>query len=444
MNFFKIFNLKVEKPSENDKDYSNKILPWGLHHNFNDYPVRLLKAITESPTASACMSTKTDYIRGGGFNIPNIEDIKVNNTEKFNSLHNSLSETVNKLKGIAIHVKRDLEGNIVELTKVSFEDCRLGIPNEKNEVNKIVYNPRWNQRDFKFDESIYYDLFTPDVNVYKERVITHQQSQTSKKVKDRKKYTGEIYWDCLKKDGYPYYPYAFSEYDIKAFETDSAFTDYDYNNIYNNFFLGGVFNVYGDPNEEIYEPYTYKDEFGKEIVDKRFVGTRGEIFNREMQGNFGGGENTGKWMVNWMQNEGQKLDVEPFPVNTNSDLFQSTQERLQNKISHITKVPPSLANIQVAGKLGDSQERLQQVEQLNTAVNIQQSVLQDAYNTLLPLHRNFSMLIKESIKIKKLNPFSFIPDKVWDAIPDADKRRYVSENYQINITEPLKPKENEL
>lgn len=433
MNFFKIFNLKVEKPSENDKDYSNKILLWGLSHNHNDYPIRLLKALTESPTAQAVMSKRISFIRGGGFNIPDIDNIKVNKDEKLNSFHNDNSQTVGKLKGVAIHVSRNLQGEITSLTKIPFEDCRLGIPNEDDEITKIVYNPRWEQREFKFNESKYYDIYTNDVAVFQERLIKWRESKEGSK---GKKYPGEIYWDCQKKDGYPYYPYPFSDYDIKAFETDSQFTSFDFNNIFNNFFLGGIINMYGDPNEKIYEPYPVTRNGITEFED-RFVGTRSEIVNKQFQDEFGGGDNAGKFMVNWIQNEGQKLDIAAFPSNTNSDLFQTTQARIWNKIALIIDVPNILANIETAGKLGANQEILNSIQLMNDSVTMQQSLLEDAYNTLLPKHVAFKGFLQgQTIAIKKKNPISFIPDKVWEVIPIDAKLKYVKENYDIDIEEP--------
>lgn len=426
---FKIIkNLLVEKPANNDKDLYNNILLWSSRNGINDYPTALLKAIAESPTASACMSTKVDYTRGSGFNIPDLEKIKVNQDEKLNSLHNGLAETVTKLRGIAIHVKRDLGGQIVSLTKVPFEDIRLKLPNDDNIVNKVIYNPRWDQREFKKSESIEYDLYTSDLQVYQKRVLAAKEKG--------EKYKGEIYWNCIKKDGFPYYPYPFSEFDIKAFETDGAFTNYDFNNIKNNFFLGGIINLYGDPYEVISEPYMYHDKSGNLVHGERELGTREELFNIEMQKRFSGDENAGSFMINWMKNENEKLDVAAFPSNTNSDLFEKTQDRIWNKISHITKVPTILANIQTAGKLGNSQEILNAIELINNSVTIQQSLLEEAYKELLPKHINFKGVMGISdVSIKRLKPINYIPDVLWQSIPDRAKRKYIKDNYDIDIDE---------
>lgn len=431
---FKIINtlkkaMKVEKPSERDKDRSANILRWDSWNGINDYPIIVLKAIHQSPVAKACMRTKTRFIRGSGFNIPDIESIKVNKEHTLSALHNGLSETVNKLKGIAIHVQRNIEGDIVQLTKMPFEDFRLSLPDEDGNINSIRYNPRWAQTEYKTDETIVYDLYTDNPVTYQKRLNTFRENNAGKK------YKGEIYWKYLSEDGFPYYPRPFSEYDLKAFNTDTAFTDFDYNNIFNNFFLGGIMNIYGDPNEIIKEKYYVSDGQGGHIEKERVLGTREELFNEEMQTNFGGGENTGKFMVHWKKVPDDNLEISAFPTNTNSDLFQQTQARVWNKGALITDVPNILANIETSGKLGNSQEILNAIELINDSVSIPQSLLEDAYNELLPKHILFKGKITENIVIKKSNPITFIPDKVWDAIPDKDKKQYVRENYNIDIEE---------
>lgn len=434
---FKIYNqikaLTVQKPSNIQEDRSNDIIVWDVGQiAYNAYPLRLLKSITESPTAHACLKTRQKYVMGSGFNIPTLHKIKVNKEDTFITFHRGLSETATKLHGIAIHVRRHPDGKIAEIRKMQFEDFRLKLPNEKNEVTKVIYNPRWEQTEFKRSESVEYDLYESDPLKWKEKYIAHIQDP-----KNKGKYSGEIYWDCIKKDGYPFYPYAFSEYDIKAFETDSQFTNFDYNNIYNNFLLGSIINVYGDPNERITESYqtNNKDELGNYIWEERFLGTRGELFDREMQKNFGGAENGGKTMVNWVQNEEQNLNISPFPTNTNSDLFQQAQDRSDVKISRITGVPNVLAHIQQAGKLGDNQEVLNAIQLINDSVDLEQDLLETAYNELLP--KSAFYLGTEEVKIKKRNPISFIPDQVWTIIPDKSKLKYISNNYDIEIDEEI-------
>ena len=75
---------------------------------------------------------------------------------------------------------------------------------------------------------------------------------------------------------------------------------------------------------------------------------------------------------------------------------------------------------------------------MNDSVTMQQSLLEDAYNTLLPKHIAFKDILQgQTIAIKKKNPISFIPDKVWEVIPTAAKIKYVKENYDIDIEENI-------
>lgn len=421
---FKFYNMKVEKPSEDDLDRSEGIINWGFVYGKNDYPNTLLRTIKQSPTANACMRTRRQYVQGSGVNIDDLINIPVNKEQRFKKLHNDLSETVSKMNGIAIHVKRKPNGEIAELKKIPFEDVRLGIPDDNQEVETIKYNPRWEQRDFKNYETKTYDLYTKDVAVFQKRLKEWNSNSNNK----GEKYPGEIYWDCIKNDGFPYYPFPFSDIDFKVFETDSAFRNFDFNNIKNNFLLSAIMNVYGDPQEAIYNTYTNRDN--EEV--KEYLGTKGELLNTEMQNSFGGDENPGTVLVSWYRNAEEKADIQAFPGNTNSDLFQETQDRLQNNISHICDVPNILANIETAGKLGGSQEKLEAIQLLNNSVNEQQELLEDAYNELIP---KMGFTFQEPIEITKLNPINFIPDKIWDAVPDKAKIKYIVKNFDIEIEE---------
>jgi hypothetical protein len=84
--------------------------------------------------------------------------------------------------------------------------------------------------------------------------------------------------------------------------------------------------------------------------------------------------------------------------------------------------------------MSGSQERLESIQLLNDDISIQHNLLEQAYNELLPKHILFKNIIADNeIVIKKKTPIAFLPDKVWDIIPDAAKLKYVAENYNIDI-----------
>jgi hypothetical protein len=403
---FKIFNLFRSIAPDKQKDNSQHILKWGKN---NDFPQQLLKTIYESHTASASLDTFIDFLEGDGISQPEIAKFKINKKQTLDELHSILCPDDGYMEGVAIAIKYNALGEKIELTHLPFENVRLGIPDDQGYISKIYYNPLYGDSDFKEKDTIIYDVYNPSIDV----VLSQAQAQGEK-------YHGQVFYFSHEKPLKRFYPEPFFYGGLKWFVIDNKIGIFHERNIDNNFLLSVLFKMVGDPDEAL-----ETDEDGK--VRK----TVGQAFDEFLSNEFSGAEKGGLVMALWAKVKDDFPEIVPFPSNTNHDLFITLQQLTIDNISISTKVPPILANIQVAGKLGSSQEIVNAIKLMYQRVNKKQRTLERIYKELLTNFKDAPNV--SELTIRNINPVEVVPPEVWSALTKEEQRQFVEANYDIEL-----------
>ncbi len=405
MSRFKIFNLFREKPPTGIVNNSKGILNWGP---CNDTPQKILKTIYESPTASACMDTFIDFLEGDGISQKELADFKINKVQTLDDLHSQITPDEGYLEGFAIAVKYNALGEKIELKHLPFESVRLGIPDDFGFISKIHYNPYYGTSDYKDEKTtIIYDVYNP-------KVVLEQFNEQGEK------YNGQVYFFSTEKPLKRFYPEPYFMAGLKWFVIDTKIGMFHERNIDNNFLLSVLFKMVGDP-----------DEASEVDKDGNITKTQGESFNNLMSNSFAGAEKGGMAMVLWSKIKDQFPEVEAFPNNTNHELFIALQQLTIDNISIITKVPPILANIQVSGKLGNSQEIVNSIKLMHQRVNKKQRVLERAYKELLTGFKGAPII--DQLTIRNINPVDIFPTEIWASLTLQEQRLYIESNFDIEL-----------
>ena len=142
MSWFKIYNL-WRQPAPKNSATVDKYLPYNsLDGGFDNFPLTWDKAIQESPSASSCLSTISDFIEGFGFSDTNLEKIVVNGKgETFWQIHHKTVKSFAEFEGFYWLLRFNALSGVTEWEVLPFENCRLGVPDDKGYISKIYYNP---------------------------------------------------------------------------------------------------------------------------------------------------------------------------------------------------------------------------------------------------------------------------------------------------------------
>jgi hypothetical protein len=369
-----------------------------------------MEAVYGSPTASACMDTYIDFLEGDGILQKELAEFKVNRNQTLDDLHHLVSHDEGYFEGFAILVKYNPMGEKISLENLPMESVRLGIPDDTGFISKIHYNPYFGTSDYKQSQTVIYNVYNPDKGVVMSQIRDQGEN-----------FKGQVYFFAHEKPFVRFYPEPFYSAGIKWFIIDGKIGVFHEKNIDNNFLLSVLIKMVGDPDEAL-----EKDKEGKVTL------TVGESFDKMLSKTFSGADKGGMVMVLWSKLKDQFPELQEFPSRTNHELFIALQQLTVDNISIATKVPPILANIQVSGKLGNSQEIVNSIKMMQGRVNKKQRALERIYKELLTGFKDVPANYNDLV-IKNVNIINMIPPEAWESLTTEEKRKFIENNYDIEL-----------
>lgn len=205
----------------------------------NLYPQNVRHIVLSSKTGSGCLERYTDYIEGRGIFSEALAGFAVNlDGQTLADLHTQESGDLAMLNGFAIHVNYDVEGRIVSLHHIPFENVRIMEPDAEGFVRKLAVHPDWSGKltrsgkNVKVTESTidYIDVFNPDPDIVRAQMQEAGGPQF---------YLGQIYY--YSREGYLQYPFARFHAALADLSTDEGLSNVMLRNVRNNFLPAGAF-----------------------------------------------------------------------------------------------------------------------------------------------------------------------------------------------------------
>lgn len=420
-------NLVRQEATPAQKDYWKHIIRYGDYDNF---PLRLARLVQNSPTASSCIDTKSDFIEGADFSDATLPDLKVNGRgERFGDIHHLNSEAQSIFEGFALNIKYNAKGNISEIFSVPFEYCRFGLPDSKGVITKIKVNPYYGTGEYREIYTKEYDVYNPD-----QKVVLKQQAR------DTTKYLGQILYVASTGPLSRFYP-APKYYSCHFWMAiDEAIGGFHKHNIENGFFQSVMMTIIGDENA----PSTHPDDLIWNETTKAYEPdpkkTNAYRFNIEMQ-KFAGWDKAGNLMALWARVKEEAPNITAFPSTTNAELFKALQDITTEQIARATKVPAILANISSGASLGGDGNNIRaSVKLMQQRVVKTHGMLERVYKDL------FSHMEKPfvgDVKILHYDPFPEVSYKstdpsLWAVLTLEEKRNWVKNNtdYELLVDKP--------
>lgn len=411
-----IYNFKNlwRQPTRQQNLTHDKYLPY--FDDFDNFPLKWHKAISDSPSATACVSTIQDFLEGFGFSDTALEKKIVNSRgETMFQIHQRTTKDFGEFEGFFWRFMYDATGKITEWEVLPFENCRLGKPDDKGFIAKILYNPYFGTSDFKISkDTCYYDTYAP-------------KNARAQIIEQREKYKGQVLFVGTTNALSRFYPLPEAHSAYKWMRTEAGVADYHEDNINNGFLQPFMLIMKGNPNEPSKNPeYTSVPEGERK--------TRAQEFDEVVSSNFMGAKRVGNMWVQWVENTDEKPETLTFPSNNSGDQFLQLDQQATKKITVAFKVPSILANINEGVSLGGDGNMIRvAVKLMQQRVIKKQRTLTDAYSEVL---KNFSTPYVQDIVIVPYNPYpelEVLDDKIWDSLTTEERRKWIEENTEIEL-----------
>lgn len=413
----KIYNL-WRQPTRRENLTYDKYLPY--FDDFDNFPLKWHHIISKSPSGASCVSTIRDFLEGSGFSDPELEKRIVNSKgETMFQVHQKTVNDFGEFEGFAWRFMFNGRGQITEWEVLPFENCRLGRPDSNGFIAKILYNPYFGTKDFKLSkDTIEYDAFNP-------KAVREQAAAQAEK------YKGQVFYFGTTTALSRFYPMPEATSAINWMKAEAGAGDYHDDNINNGFLQPFMLAMIGDPNEPVDNP-----------EDGSKASTRGEELDRVISQNFMGAKRVGNMWVSWFANKEEIPTAIAMPSNNSSDQFITMDNQATKKITIAFKVPAILANINEGVSLGgDGNSVRVAVKLMQQRVVKKQRILTDSYQTILKL---FDKPYVEEITIAPYNPYpemEVIDEKIWNEMSNAERRKWIRENTEIDLFEDDLPEE---
>lgn len=204
----------------------------------NLYPQRMFDLIQGSSIGSSCCERYQTFIKGNGLNNTGFSEYICNRAEEtVDDIYRLIARDMALYHGFALHVNYNVFCDIVELTHVPFQTCRL---EEETLDGKVVYiniHPDWTGHKTRKGR---YIRVTKD-NVKKIYTFNPNKEVVMSQIKASggiENYRGQILWFSM--DGKWEYPRPIYDKVITNLSIDEGLDNVNYRNVRNNFLVAGM------------------------------------------------------------------------------------------------------------------------------------------------------------------------------------------------------------
>lgn len=422
MSWFKIYNL-WRQPAPKNTATVDKYLPYNSPCGaYDSFPLVWDKMIQESASASSCLSTVQDFMEGFGLSDPALEKLVVNaKGETFWQIHHQTVGSFSEFWGVYWLLKFNALSGTTEWEVLPFENCRLGIPDDKGYISKIYYNPFFGTKDYATNKgkTVVYDVYNP--------------SAVKQQLADQKtKFKGQVLFIGITTPRSRYYPLPKPYSVAPAMKSEAGIADYHEKKIDEGFLQPYILVVKGNPNEPSKNP-DYQNVNGDQPA------TEAQVFDEQIANNFMGRGNHQVLMVQWVDTaQGQEApEVVAIPNNANSETFVTLDNQFIKKITVGWDVPAILANIHEGVSLGGDGNMVRvAVKLMQQRVIKKQRILTDAYSMVL---KNWVKPYTQEITIVPYNPYpelEIVDPQIWAALSREEQRNWINDHSEIELIEP--------
>lgn len=355
----------------------------------NLFPQNLIRQISESGTATACIDILNEYIYAYGLVDEEIGNVKINETQTINQLIKKTVSQISNFQALSWYITRTGDGKIAEIKNIPFEYLR------KKENGEIVYNPTLSLID-KFDKKKD-EIYPP----FAGSVISLKDFQYNIQTYGKDK--GEILYFFNEKPCQYTYPVPSYHSAISDINTDAENSKYELESVNNSFLPSGLLTFVGDIDDEN-EDDDGLTEWG--AIQKTVGSFTGAV--KDQRGDSG----RQKLAVFYAKTK-EELPVYQ-QINNEGILtaIEASTKRVAEKVSRAFGVPPFL--IGLGGNVGFATNIISDnITLFNNRVKVLQDIICEALTLCFP---------EQKIELTQLTPIKYIAPEVYAKLSDAEIR----------------------
>lgn len=313
----------------------------------NAYPQRMLELVASSPTAKDCWNKRAKFIGGNGFEQSELGKQVVN--EKGLTLSKLLKAVATDkalFTGFGIHINYNANFKVASVHYIRFEDIRLGDTDSPDTADKYALYSDWGRKTWKNitrSRITFLDKYNPAPEVIKQQVIDAGGWD---------KYKGQLYYFNPEVDDYP------------LIEADSVWEDFETEagiKIFNNRevttgFLPSTMLFMQSRREEADNSRPDNDE-------QHYYNVPSQL-ERDL-GTFQGAKSAQKIIVIEYEDENTKPEFQPYSIQNNDKLFETTEKSVEARIIKGFSIPKELINSEKSSGLSNGGEKKEAIREFN-------------------------------------------------------------------------------
>lgn len=264
----------------------------------NLYPNNLERITAASGTTELCIDRYARFIEGYGFTSDFLSAYKLNMQDATaDDILHDVAHDLARFGGFALHVNYNVLCQIVSVSFVPFESCRLETDDDKGNVAHILVHPDWSGKRMRNGQLVRVD----ESNISRINVFNPDPEIVAMEIENAggiDAYDGQILW--YSKDGASTYPKPSYDAIITDISTDEALGNIKYRNARNNFLVACMLiTKKGVPR--------FDETTGEERESEHMISDEDLL-------QFQGDENTAKILAVELENDEDKPEVVSFPV----------------------------------------------------------------------------------------------------------------------------------
>jgi hypothetical protein len=310
----------------------------------NAYPQRMQELVAQSPTAKDCWNKRAKFIAGNGF-----EDSTLGKTQ-INSKGLTLAKLLKAIAtdkalfcGFGIHVNYNANFKIASVNYVKFEDIRMGDTDNAETANKFAIYSDWGRKTWKNimrSKITFLDKYNPEETIVKQQV---------KAAGGWDRYKGQLFYFNPEVDDYP------------LIEADSVWEDFETEagiKIFNNREVTTGFL----PSTMLFMQ-SRREEADNSMDNGSGINVPSQL--EKDLGTFQGAKSAQKIIVIEYEDESAKPEFQPYAIQNNDKLFESTERSVEARIIKGFSVPKELINAEKTSGLSNGSEKKQAIREFN-------------------------------------------------------------------------------
>ncbi|MDB4926774.1 hypothetical protein [Mucilaginibacter sp.] len=312
----------------------------------NAYPQRMLELVAASPTAKDCWNKRAKFIAGNGFEEQDLGKQIINSKGlTLAKLLKAIATDKALFTGFGIHVNYNANYKIASVNYVKFEDIRMGDTDCPDTADKFALYSDWGRKTWKNimrSKITFIDKYNPDPEVIKQQAATAGGWEN---------YKGQLYYFNPQVDDYP------------LIEADSVWEDFETEagiKIFNNRevttgFLPSTMLFMQSRREEA--------DNSKPESDEKYTNQPSQL--EKDLGAFQGAKSAQKIIVIEYEDENQKPEFQPYSIQNNDKLFETTERSVEARIIKGFSVPKELINVEKSSGLSNGSEKKEAIREFN-------------------------------------------------------------------------------